>query len=63
MQKSTRGEMKIFTGGPEYCIEGKVIYDKKGAVSAKNSRWKRDHVKLRIYHCPTCNKWHLTKKL
>lgn len=63
MQKSTRNELKIASGGPEYCTEGKVMYDKKGAVTAKNFRLKKDHVKLRVYNCPVCNHWHLTKNL
>lgn len=42
----------------KYC-NGKVIYDKKGAITAKNKRWKDDRVKLRIYPCH--NHWHLTK--
>lgn len=45
----------------EYC-NGKPIYDKKGAQTAKNKRMKQDHVKLRIYHCTYCNGWHLTSK-
>jgi len=39
---------------------GKICYDKKGAVSAKNKRWNEDHVALRIYDCPYCHYWHLT---
>lgn len=39
---------------------GKVIYDKKGAVSAKNRRYNEDHVALRIYECPGNRHWHLT---
>lgn len=42
-----------------YC-NGKVGYDKKGAMTAKNKRWGDDHVKLRIYNCNMCNRWHLT---
>lgn len=45
----------------ERCIvSGKVIYDKKGAQSSKNSRFDADHVPLRIYPCPHCSGWHLT---
>lgn len=40
---------------------GKVSYDKKGAVSARNKRWHEDHIELRVYQCPDCNWWHLTK--
>ena len=39
----------------------KMAYDKKGAISAKNKRYKEDHIKLREYHCGKCNAWHLTK--
>lgn len=41
---------------------GKICYDKKGAITAKNKRWNDDHVPLRIYDCPDCNGWHLTHK-
>lgn len=41
------------------CI-GKGAYDKKGAATVINIRWKEDHVKLRSYNCPSCGKWHLT---
>ena len=39
---------------------GKVVYDKRGALTAKNRRWNEGHVKLRIYECPNNNHWHLT---
>lgn len=39
---------------------GKVIYDKRGAQTAKNARRRDAHALLRIYHCPWCNGWHLT---
>jgi len=42
------------------CIDkGKNCYDKKTAQSMMNHRHKRG-AKLRIYHCPLCNWWHLT---
>lgn len=41
---------------------GKPCYDKKSAASARNHRFKQDHVQLRIYQCPFCNLWHLTKQ-
>jgi len=41
---------------------GKPSYDKKSAQTAANSRFEQDHVKLRIYNCPKCNGWHLTKQ-
>ena len=48
----------------DFCEEsGKPIYDKKGAQSAINLRMKRDHTKLRMYHCDKCNGWHLTKQM
>lgn len=46
---------------PRYCRE-KVIYDKRGAITAKNRRFEEDKVALRIYHCPFCNGWHLTSQ-
>lgn len=47
----------------EYCEKsGKPSYDKKGALSAKNKRFKEEHVKLRVYLCPHCDGWHLTHK-
>ena len=42
---------------------GKPMYDKKTAVTAKNKRWREDHIKLREYHCPDCNWWHLTSRV
>lgn len=48
-----------------YCSEsgGKVVFDKKGAITAANLRFKQDHIKLRAYSCPYCRGWHLTKRL
>jgi len=45
----------------DYC-NGKPVYDKKSAVTARNKRWKEDHIKLRIYPCFQCNGWHLTSQ-
>lgn len=42
---------------PRRC-HGKVCYDKKSAMTAKNHRWERDHVELRVYPCG--DHWHLT---
>lgn len=42
---------------------GKVKYDKKGAITAKNKRYKDSHIKLREYACDDCNGWHLTSSL
>jgi len=47
---------------PEKC-RGKTIFDKKGALTSKNDRYKKDHVKLRVYQCPDCNHWHLSSRL
>ena len=44
----------------EYCTTGKVKFDKRGAQTARNKRFEEAHIKLRIYHCPECNWWHLT---
>lgn len=43
----------------EHC-RSKKAYDKRGAVTVKNKRWKEDHVKLREYPCPICRKWHVS---
>ena len=40
----------------------KTRYDKKGALTAKNKRYRDEHTKLRIYECPICYGWHLTSK-
>lgn len=40
----------------------KICFDKRGAQTAANARFKQDHEKLRIYACP-CGSWHLTSKL
>jgi len=52
----------MFGGVAQYC-RGKRCYDKKGAVTAANGRWKQGHVHLRIYSCEWCGCWHLTKQL
>ena len=50
----------------EWCSEtGKPCYDKITARTAVNARFAEDHVRLRIYACPTCQReqkpcWHLT---
>lgn len=44
-----------------YCHKsGKPCYDKKSAITAKNSSRRKRGVELREYHCPDCNWWHLT---
>ena len=42
-------------------LSDKPCYDKKGAQTAKNKRWKEDHIELRIYPCK--GHWHLTSKI
>jgi len=42
--------------------QGKVKYDKKGAVTARNLRMKQARIYLRIYPCHLCNGWHLTSE-
>lgn len=37
-------------------------YDKRGAETVRNKRWKEDHEALRIYACPECGAWHVTSK-
>lgn len=47
----------------DYCDKsGKKCYDKKTALTAKNKRFKEDHVVLRLYFHEFCNSWHLTSK-
>jgi DNA-directed RNA polymerase subunit RPC12/RpoP len=53
---------EVFDVIPERC-KGKMMYDKKTALTAKNQRYKESHMKLREYHCPDCNHWHLTSRL
>lgn len=46
----------------EYCEEtGKLCYDKRSAITAKNKRYKEDRINLREYECEHCGCWHLTK--
>lgn len=51
--------MASFSIYSQYCGR-KRIYDKKGAVTAKNKRFEEDHVELRVYECPGNKHWHLT---
>lgn len=51
-----------FNCNHKYC-NGKRAYSKKCAISAANKRFKEDHIKLRIYPCPKCGMWHLTKQV
>ncbi len=41
---------------------GKHCYDKKTAQTARNKRFKEDHVALRIYFHDKCGLWHLTSE-
>lgn len=56
--------MKYYTTGGTERKErgpcGKVCFDKKGAQTKKNSM-KEKGIIFRIYNCPKCNAWHLTK--
>lgn len=45
-----------------YC-NGKLIYDKRTAITAKNKRYHEDHMELRIYQCEYGDHWHLTKQV
>ena len=46
----------------EYCEDqGKNCYDKRGAETMRNKRWKEDRVRLRLYPCPHCKMWHVTE--
>lgn len=47
-----------------YC-DGKCAYDKKGAITARNLRYRQDHVELRIYECNDngYSHWHLTHQM
>jgi hypothetical protein len=42
---------------------GKVMYDKRGAQTVKNTIYDKERLRLRIYQCPDCDTWHLTSKL
>jgi len=43
-----------------YCpISSKVQFDKKGARTAANDRFRKEHKEMRIYPC-RCGYWHLT---
>lgn len=58
-----KGEYEIPRAKPDiYChVMAKICYDKKGAVTARNLRMKNSRLKLRVYCCPECGFWHLTK--
>jgi hypothetical protein len=57
-----RGEQRTRPG--EFCKSGKTCYDKKTAQTKKNLLEDRGNRRaLRIYHCPDCNLWHLTRNV
>lgn len=63
MKKPMRAEMWEIRKELRRCKSGKPVYDKKGALTAKNGRFRKDHVDLRIYPCNLgCGGWHLTKE-
>lgn len=41
---------------------GKKAYDKKGAQTVVNAMKRNQGIIFRAYHCPLCNKFHLTSK-
>ena len=43
------------------CECGKIGYEKKGAITAKNKRWRDEHEKLRVYQCHG-KLWHLSSR-
>lgn len=45
------------------CHSGKKEYTKKEAATIKNLREQSGSGPLRIYACPDCNWWHLTKAI
>lgn len=58
MRLKDNGTPTAFFG---YC-NGKVCYDKKGALTVKNNRFRQDHIVLRLYECWQCKHWHLTSR-
>ena len=40
------------------CINGKIILDKKSAITMANLTFKLHHIKMDVYNCPRCNFWH-----
>lgn len=42
---------------------GKQAYDKRSAQTVINKRWSEDRVRLRVYECPACGRWHVTHKV
>ena len=50
-----------FERAKQYCNR-KQCYDKRTAQTLRNARGNHGTL-LRIYQCPDCEHWHLTKKL
>lgn len=44
------------------CPTGKRTYDKKSAQSQMNRENRKRGSTLRIYHCPKCNQWHISRE-
>ena len=42
---------------------GKVCYDRRSAIGAAISVRMNGRGTMRVYECPNCNKWHITKRL
>lgn len=42
------------------CESGKIKYDKRGALTLKNSIMEKQHIEMKEYQCKICNYWHLT---
>lgn len=51
---------KDYLAAPISYCNGKTCYDKRGAISAANKRYKNSHIKLRVYQCPDGDHFHLT---
>lgn len=63
MDKDSLRQLRMLRGEKQICTCGKVAYDKKGALSAKNLRKKRAGIKLRVYQCDLEDVWHLSSSL
>jgi hypothetical protein len=61
--KNDKKKYRVIGGGFRTRIqmcEGKMKYDKKGAVTAKNHAMNERGVWVRVYYHEVCNGWHLT---
>lgn len=45
----------------ERCVCGKIAFDKKSALTKKNSLERLGRERLEIYQCRRADTWHLTK--